>query len=61
MVRLIDDMLDVTRIHVTPVDSPALFDLQAMLGRVVGNEPSGTGHQTSLPYMPTAGDRLLLG
>jgi signal transduction histidine kinase len=38
MVRLIDDMLDVTRIRSNHLSiRPALFDLQAMLGRVVGN------------------------
>jgi signal transduction histidine kinase len=38
MLRLIDDMLDVTRIRSNHLSiRPALFDLQAMLGRVVGN------------------------
>ena len=38
MVRLIDDMLDVTRIRSNHLSiRPALFDLQALLGRVVGN------------------------
>ena len=38
MVRLIDDMLDVTRIRSNHLSiRPAPFDLQAMLGRVVGN------------------------
>lgn len=38
MVRLIDDMLDVTRIRSNHLSiRPAPFDLQALLGRVVGN------------------------